>query len=316
MLNSGVNTGSNGAPGPLLSTIVSLTDEPRTVVDGHEPCDASQVSVGQTSAAIGLPRKPGGRCSLKSFSLAVIWLRSVRLRQPRVGAICAWSLSLATYAPLPVELGRLNCVGLITLLGAEDRFQSPFAAVVPFTPRMRTLVKAFGVIPCGVAVVTTIGEVLVTSTMSGPRLQKRKNRSTFGWPPACVVLGTTRNSGISWSPNTASAFTGRARQATATSATRRASALAAPRCRHRFFFPEELARRSVTTRLLRLREDVCALPRGRAMTVTRTRRRFVRDSTRRPVRVSFILTVLGRLARAEKDRDPIRTFRLACPCRS
>ena len=49
------------------------------------------------------------------------------------------------------------------------------------------------------------------------------------------------------------------------------------------------------------------------MTVTRTRKRLVRDSTRRPVRVSFILTVLGRLACAEKALDPIRTFRARLP---
>src|SRR5688572_29992664 len=118
------------------------------------------------SAAIGFPRKPGGRCSLKSFSFAVIWLRSVPFRQPRRGATCASSSSLARYGPVGVELGSVNWVGLITLLGPKRfRFQSPLAAVLPFTPRIRTLVKTFGVMLCGCAVVITIGEVLEASTM-------------------------------------------------------------------------------------------------------------------------------------------------------
>ena len=124
---------------------------------------------------------------------------------------------------------------------------------------MRTLVKTFGGIPCGVAVVTTIGEVLVTFTMSSPRLQKRKNRSTFGCPPACVVLGTTRNSGISWSPERGQRLHGQGEANGGDQRDQRVHQESLSRAaRHRCLFPDELASRSVTTRLLRFREDFWA----------------------------------------------------------
>ena len=62
-LKSGVATGRIGVPEPLPYGIVSLTDEPSTVSDGHDPWDACHVSVGQIAADSGFPRKPGGRCN-------------------------------------------------------------------------------------------------------------------------------------------------------------------------------------------------------------------------------------------------------------